>query len=153
MPHHFLTQRRGGWQEVASLRGLRPPGPSGSFRLLAEFAVEEGQKSIFLAILSSVAAGLLCSFYLASSSGCKEKGPTRLGTGFASWITWGFFPFCQQLLFAAAHKPERPRAGRLFLSVTNSPCCRALRACLLDICVCRQNVRAETSIAALAFEV
>ena len=44
-----------------------------------------------------------------------------------------FFPFCQQLLFAAAHKPERPRAGRLFLSVTNFPCCRAPTglACLI----------------------
>ena len=63
--------------------GQRAPGPSGSFRFLAEFAIEESQKSFILAILSSIAAGLLCSFYLAPTSGCKEKGHYRHGIGCA----------------------------------------------------------------------
>ena len=82
-------QRRGGWQGGASLKGQRAPGPSGSSRFLAEFAIEESQKSFILAILSSTAAGLRVPFYLASTSGCKEKGPTRLGTGYASGVYLG----------------------------------------------------------------
>ena len=68
-------------------------------------------KVFFLAILSSTAAGLRVPFYLAATSACKEKVYLRLGTGFASGITWGFFPFCQQLLFAAAHKPAPQERG------------------------------------------
>lgn len=105
-----VLQRRGGWQGGASLKGQRAPGPSGSFRFLAEFAIEEGQKSFILAILSSTAAGLPCSFYLASTSGCKEKGPTRHGTGFASGVTWGFFPFCQ-VRCRSPHKPAPQGRG------------------------------------------
>ena len=82
-------------------------------------------KVFFLAILSSIAAGLSCPFTLHPQVVAKKKS-------LQAWYRlrlWGllvrFFPFCQQLLFAAAHKPARPRAGRLFLSVTNSPCCRA----------------------------
>lgn len=136
-----VLQRRGGWQGGASLKGQRAPGPSGSFRFLAEFAIEEGQKSFILAILSSTAAGLPCSFYLASTSGCKEKGPTRHGTGFASGVTWGFFPFCQ-VRCRSPHKPA-PQDGEIVPFGHKLPWLpRPDGACLLDICVCRQNARA-----------
>ena len=119
-----VLQRRGGWQGGASLKGQRAPGPSGSFRFLAEFAIEEGQKSFILAILSSTAAGLPCSFYLASTSGCKEKGPTRHGTGFASGVYLGLLSVLSGTL-SLPSQTGAPRAGRLFPSVTNSPGCRA----------------------------
>ena len=92
---------------------------------MAEFAVEEGQKSIFLAILSSVAAGLLCSFYLASTSGCKEKVYLRLGTGYASGVYLGLLSVLSAAAVCSSSQTGAPRAGRLFLSVTNSPYCRA----------------------------
>ena len=107
-------------------------------------------KVFFLAILSSKAAGLRVPFYLAATSVCKEKVYLRLGTGYASGIYLGLLSVLSAAAVCSSSQTGAPRAGRLFLSVTNSPCCRALRACLLDICVCRQNVRAETSIAALA---
>ena len=75
--------------------------------------------------MASRLVGKLHTFTLHPQVAAKKKCTS--GSVLASPVvfTWGFFPVCQQLLFAAAHKPERPRAGRLFLSVTNSPCCRA----------------------------
>ena len=78
-------------------------------------------KVFFLAILSSIAAGLSCPFTLQPQVPAKKKCTSGLVLATPVVFTWGFFPFCQQLLFAAAHKPAQPRAGRLFLSVTNSP--------------------------------
>ena len=136
-------------------RGRFPQGPTrsrpvGKLHTFGRVCLRGGQKYFSL---PSLAAQLRAFLVLLP---CTHKWLQRKRS-LQAWYRlrlWGllvrFFPFCQQLLFAAAHKPERPRAGRLFLSVTNSPCCRALRACLLDISVCRQNVRAETSIAALA---
>lgn len=92
-----------------------------------------GQKSVFLAILSSRAAGLPCPFYLASLSGCKEKGPTRLGTGFASGVTWGFFPFCQVRFASLTNR--RPKGGEIVPCGHKLPCLpRPYGACLLDVC-------------------
>ena len=123
-----VSQRRGGCQAVASLRGLRPPGPSGSSILLAwqmgTFMPERGPKVFWLAILSSTAAGLRIPFYLAFTSGCKEKVYLRLGTGFASGVYLGLFPVLSGQL-PLPSQTGAPRAGRLFPSVTNSPGCRA----------------------------
>lgn len=123
-----VSQRRGGWQAVASLRGLRPPGPSGSSILLVwqmgTFVPEWEPKVFWLAILSSMAAGLRVPFYLASTSGCKEKVHLRLGTGFASGVYLGLSPVLSGPL-PLPSQTGAPRAGRLFPSVTNSPGCRA----------------------------
>ena len=123
-----ISQRRGGCQAVASLRGLRPPGPSGSSILLVwqmgTFVPEWRPKVFWLAILSSTAAGLRIPFYLASTSGCKEKVYLRLGTGFASGVYLGLFPVLSGQL-PLPSQTGAPRAGRLFPSVTNSPGCRA----------------------------
>ncbi len=149
-----ISQRRGGCQAVASLRGLRPPGPSGSSILLVwqmgTFVPEWRPKVFWLAILSSTAAGLRVPFYLASTSGCKEKVHLRLGTGFASGVTWGFFPFCQ-VSCPFPHKPG-PKDGEIVPSGHKLPRLpRPNGACLLDICVCRQNVRACGGFPACAF--
>lgn len=71
---------------------------------------EWGPKVFWLAILSSTAAGLRVPFYLASTSGCKEKVHLRLGTGFACGVTWGFFPFCQ-VSCRFPHKPAPQGRG------------------------------------------
>ena len=63
-------------------------------------------------------------FYLASTSGCKEKVYLRLGTGFASGVYLGLFPVLSGQL-PLPSQTGAPRAGRLFPSVTNSPGCRA----------------------------
>ena len=82
-------------------------------------------KVFFLAILSSTAAGLRVPFYLAATSGCKEKVHLRLGTGFASGVYLGLLSVLSAAAVCSSSQTGAPRAGRLFLSVTNSPCCRA----------------------------
>ena len=136
-----VSQRRGGWQGGASLKGQRAPGPSGSSRFLAEFAIEESQKSFILAILSSTAAGLRVPFYLASTSGCKEKVHLRLGTGFASGVTWGFSPFCQ-VSCRFPHKPAPQGRGDCSLR-SQTPLAAAPQWGLpARYFVCRQNIQA-----------
>ena len=140
-----ISQRRGGCQAVASLRGLRPPGPSGSSILLVwqmgTFVPEWRPKVFWLAILSSTAAGLRVPFYLASTSGCKEKVHLRLGTGSASGVTWGFFPFCQ-VSCRFPHKPAPQERGDCSLR-SQTPLAAAPRWGLpARYFVCRQNIQA-----------
>ena len=82
-------------------------------------------KVFFLAILSSTAAGLRVPFYLAATSACKEKVYLRLGTGYASCVYLGLLSVLSTAAVCSSSQTGAPRAGRLFLSVTNSPCCRA----------------------------
>ena len=82
-------------------------------------------KVFFLAILSSTAAGLRVPFYLAATSACKEKVYLRLGTGYASGVYLGLLSVLSAAAVCSSSQTGAPRAGRLFLSVTNSPCCRA----------------------------
>lgn len=113
----------------------RPVGKLQTFGVVLEEPLCQNwdQKSVFLAILSSVAAGLPSPFYLASTSGCKEKDPTRLGTGFASRVTWGFFPFCQVRFAPLTNR--RPKGGEIVPCGHKLPCLpRPYGACLLDVC-------------------
>ena len=82
-------------------------------------------KVFFLTILSSKAAGLRVPFYLAATSVCKEKVYLRLGTGYASGVYLGLLSVLSAAAVCSSSQTGAPRAGRLFLSVTNSPCCRA----------------------------
>jgi len=77
---------------------------------MGTFVPEWGPKVFWLAILSSTAAGLRVPFYLASTSGCKEKVHLRLGTGFASSVYLGLFPFCQ-VRCRSPHKPAPQGQG------------------------------------------
>ena len=81
-------------------------------------------KVFFLAILSSTAAGLRVPFYLAATSVCKEKVYLRLGTGYASSVYLGLLSVLSAAAVCSSSQTGAPRAGRLFLSVTNSPYCR-----------------------------
>ena len=82
-------------------------------------------KVFFLAILSSTAAGLRVPFYLAATSVCKEKVYLRLGTGYASGVYLGLLSVLSAAAVCSSSQTGAPRSGRLFLSVTNSPYCRA----------------------------
>lgn len=144
-----VLQRRGGWQGGASLRGLRPPDPSGSSILLAwqmgTFVPEWGPKVFCLAILSSIAAGLRVPFYLAFTSGGKEKVNLRLGTGYASGVTWGFFPFCQ-VRYRFPHKPAPQERGDCSLwSQTPLAAAPLLGLPARYLCGCRHRSAVPTS--------
>lgn len=142
------------WFYIAETRRLSssrfPQGPTASKPVgkLHTFGVEMGTfvpkwrpKVFWLAILSSTAAGLRVPFYLASTSGCKEKVHLRLGTGSASGVTWGFFPFCQ-VSCRFPHKPAPQGRGDCSLR-SQTPLAAAPRWGLpARYFVCRQNIQA-----------
>lgn len=100
-----------------------------------------GQKYFWLAILSSTAAGLRVPFYLASTSGCKEKVHLRLGTGFASGVTWGFSPVCQ-VSCRFPHKPAPQERGDCSLRSQTPLAAAPLWGLPARYFVCRQNIQA-----------
>ncbi len=102
-----------------------------------------GQKSVFLAILSSTAAGLRVPFYLAATSVCKEKVYLRLGTGFASGVYLGLLPVLSAAAVRSSSQTGAPRRGDCSLrSQTPLTAAAPLRGLPARHFVCRQNAQA-----------
>lgn len=136
--HHILLQRRGGWQGVASLRGQRAPGPSGSSRLLAwcwrNLCARIGTKSLFsLPSLAALLRAFLVPFTLHPQVAAKKKIQPGSVLALPVELLGAFSRFVRSASLPS--QTGAPRAGRLFPAVTNSPVCRAPMglACLMFV--------------------
>ena len=102
-------------------RGRFPQGPTASRPVgkLHTFGVVDGNicagmgaKSIFgLPSLAAQLRACVYPFTLQPQVSAKKKCTSGLVLATPVVFTWGFFPFCQQLLFAAAHKPAPQERG------------------------------------------
>ena len=69
-------------------------------------------KSLFsLPSLAALLQAFFVPFTLHPQVAAKKKVQPGLVLATPVVFTWGFFPFCQQLLFAAAHKPAPQERG------------------------------------------
>ncbi len=103
--------------------------------------------------LPSLAAQLRACVYpftLHPQVAAKKKCTSGLVLASPVGFTWGFFPFCQ-VRYRSPHKPA-PQEGEIVPFGHKLPRLpRPDGACLLDICVCRQNVRACGGFPACTF--
>ena len=97
-------------------RGRFPQGPTrsrpvGKLHTFGGVCLCGGQKYFSLPSLAAQLRACVYPFTLQSQVPAKKKCTSGLVLATPVVFTWGFFPFCQQLLFAAAHKPAPQGRG------------------------------------------
>ena len=97
-------------------RGRFPQGPTasrpvGKLHTFGRVCLQGGQKYFSLPSLAAQLQACVYPFTLQPQVSAKKKCTSGLVLATPVVFTWGFFPFCQQLLFAAAHKPAPQERG------------------------------------------
>ena len=133
-------------------RGRFPQGPTrsrpvGKLHTFGRVCLRGGQKYFALPSLAAQLRAFIVPFTLHPQVAAKKNEQPGLVLASLVVVTWGFFPFCQVRFAPLTNR--RPKSGEIVPSGHKLPWLpRPDGACLLDICVCRQNARAETNIPA-----